>query len=108
MPLDPPVMTATFPSSFPMITPLHRCVRAVRPGKCVHRASTGRAKLYSFVHSFVTLETASKGVDSFGGGRELPESPYILSIRPKQGGPIGPYNRHLQNAARDSFWSAPA
>jgi len=31
-----------------------------RPSKVVHRASTGRAKLYSLGHNFAILETASK------------------------------------------------
>ncbi len=47
-------------------------------------------------------------VEFFGGGRELLKSPNILSIRPKQGGYIGPDNRHLQNDARNRFRSAQA
>src|ERR1700722_20384824 len=60
MPVAPPVITATFPSSFPIITPFGRCVEFGRPSKVVHRASTGRAKLYSLGHNFAILETASK------------------------------------------------
>jgi len=40
--------------------------------------------------------------------RELIRSLVILSIRPKYGGFIGPYNRHLQNDARNRFQSAQA
>src|SRR5450432_4287270 len=33
-------MTATLPSSFPIITPFDRCVEFSRPSKFIHRAST--------------------------------------------------------------------
>src|SRR5580698_858845 len=79
MPLDPPVTTATLPSSFPIIYSLRKMCRIP----------------YS-------------RVDFFGGGRELLGSPNLLSIRPKKGGSVGPDNRHLQNDARNRFRSAQA
>src|SRR5579863_10146533 len=80
MPLDPPVMIATFPSSFPIITPFGRRLAFSRYSK----------------------------VDSFGSGRELLRSPNLLSIRPKRGGEVGPDNRHLQNDAHNRFRSTQA
>ena len=47
-------------------------------------------------------------VEFFGGGRELLDSPNILSIRPNEGGHIGSDNRHLQDDARNRFRSAQA
>src|SRR6185437_7437376 len=79
MPLDPPVMTATLPSSFPILAPFGICV----------------ALPY-------------KGIDFSAGGRELLKNPNLLSIRPKEGGYVGPDNRHLQNNARNRFRSAQA
>src|SRR5882672_9157981 len=61
MPLDPPVMTATLPSSFPIIAPF--CRRVSIPYRLV---------------------------DVSGSGRELLRSPNNLSIRPNQEATLDP------------------
>src|SRR6476659_4623834 len=77
-PLDPPVMTATFPASFPIFAPF---------GGDLTSTTRGRFPLR-------WTRTAQES------------KPFVRSS--KQGGCIGPGNRCLPNVARNRFRSAQA